>query len=224
LQTKFGFRQASSTTCASYHLINNVLSTLNSKLLVGDIFCNLHKAFDSINHDILLSKLEFYGITGTVYNLIKSYLQDRQQRVLVNSDSNKYYSKWEPVTLGVPQGSILGPLVSLLYVNDIPNVISDVSKPVLYADDTSLIITNSDIKLFEKDINSTIQRLNRWFHINLLVLNLGKTYFLQFLTRNTKATDLTISYGNKQISSVDTIKFLGVILDKIYLGVPILSN
>jgi hypothetical protein len=101
---QFGFRLASSTTCASYHLISNVLSELNSKSLVGGIFHNLHKAFDSINHDILLSKLEFYGITGTVYNLIKSYLQDRQQRVLVNSDSNKYYPKWEPVTVGVPQG------------------------------------------------------------------------------------------------------------------------
>jgi hypothetical protein len=105
-------------------------------------------------------------------------------------------------------------MIFLLYVNDIPNVISDVSKPVLYADDTSLIITNSNIKLFEKDINSAIQWLNRWFHSNLLVLNLEKTYFLQFLTKNTKATDLTISYGNKQISSVDTIKFLGPILDK----------
>jgi hypothetical protein len=86
-----------------------------------------------------------------------------------------------------------------------PNVISDICKPVLYADDTSLIITNSDIQLFEKDINSSIHRLNRWLHSNLLVLNLEKTYFLQFVTKNTKAAHLTTSYRNKQISSVDTI-------------------
>jgi hypothetical protein len=139
---QFGFRQASSTTSASYHLINNVLSALNSKLLVGGIFSDLQKAFDSVNYDILLSKLEFYGITGTVYKLVRYYLQNRHQRVLVNSDSNKYYSKWEPVTVGVPPGSILGPLLFLLYVNDVPNVISDISKPILYADGTSLIITN----------------------------------------------------------------------------------
>jgi hypothetical protein len=81
------FRQASSTNNAHYHLFNNIMSASNSKLLVGGIFCDPHKAFDSINYDILLSKLELYEITGTVYNLIRSYLQDRYQRVLVNSNS-----------------------------------------------------------------------------------------------------------------------------------------
>ena len=76
--------------------------------------------------------------------------QGRCQRTLVDYDSKKYYSEWEIVTDGVPQGSILGPLLFLLYVNDIPNVISDISNPILYADDTSLIITNSDSQTFEK--------------------------------------------------------------------------
>jgi hypothetical protein len=86
----------------------------------------------------------------------------------INFYSNRYYSKWEFVTVGVPQGSILGPLGFLLYVNDLPNAISDISDPVLYADDTSLIFTNSDIQMFEKDINTVILRLNRWFRRNLL--------------------------------------------------------
>jgi len=80
-------------------------------------------------------------------------------------------------------------------------MISDISNPVLYADDTSLIITNSDGQMFEKDINTAILQLNRWFKSNLLLLNLEKTYFLQFLTKNTNATDLHISYKNRQISS-----------------------
>ena len=94
--------------------------------------------------------MEFYGISGKANNLIKSYLQDRYQRVLVDLDSNKYYSECESVTHRVPKGSLLGPLLLLLYINDIPNVISDISNPVLYADDTSLIIINSDSQMFEK--------------------------------------------------------------------------
>jgi hypothetical protein len=94
-------------------------------------------------------------------NLRKSYIQDRYQRVLINFDSNKYYSKWEFVTVGVPQGSTLGSLLFLSYVNDLPNAMSDISNPVLYADDTSLIITHSDIQMFEKNINTVILRINR---------------------------------------------------------------
>jgi hypothetical protein len=114
--------------------------------LVSGLFCDLHEAFDSVNPDILLSKLELYGITGTVHNLIRSYLQDIYQRVLVNSASNKYNSKWESVIAAVPQESIFGPLLFILYVNDM----SDISNPVLYLDDISLIITNSNVRMFEK--------------------------------------------------------------------------
>jgi hypothetical protein len=85
--------------------------------------------------------MEFYGIKGVFYNLIKSYLNNRYQRVLTHKSVNKYYSDWKPIRHGVPQGSILGPLFFLLYINDLPNVISDMSKPVLYADDTNIIIS-----------------------------------------------------------------------------------
>ena len=146
--------------------------------------------------------MEFYGVSGKANNLIKSYLQDRHQRVLVDLDSKKYYSEWESVTDGVPQGSLLGPLHFLKYINDVPNVISDIPNPVWYADDTSLIITNSDSKRFEKDINTAILQLKRRFNSKLLLLNLEKTYFLQFLTKNTNATDLNISYKNRQICSI----------------------
>jgi hypothetical protein len=161
----------------SYNLTKNILTALNNKLLVGGIFCDLHKAFDCINHYILLSKMEFYGISGKANNLIKFFLQGICQRILVDYDSKKYYSEREIVTDGVPQGSLLGPLPFLLYVNDIPNVISDISNPILYADDTSLIITNSDSQMFEKNINTAILQLNKWFNSNLLLLNLEKNLF-----------------------------------------------
>jgi hypothetical protein len=105
VKEQFGFRHALSTDDASYHLINNILNALNNKEVVGGIFCDLHKAFDCVNYDILLSKLEHYGIMGRVYDLIKFYLLDRCQRVTIESDLIRFYSKWEPVTVGIPQGS-----------------------------------------------------------------------------------------------------------------------
>jgi len=171
---QFGFRHASSTDTVTYTLTKNILTALNNKLLVGGIFCDLQKAFDCDNHDILLSKIEFYRVSGKANNLIKSYLQDGYKRVLVEFNSRKYHSKWESVTDGVPQGYILGPLLLILYNNDLPNAISDTGNPVLYADDTSLIITNVDRQMFEKDINAAILQLNRWFKSTLLLLNLEK--------------------------------------------------
>jgi hypothetical protein len=124
---QFGFRHSRSTDNAAYYLTNNILTALNKKESVCGVFCDLHKAFDCGNYDNLLSKLEHMGLREA-NDVIKSYLLDRFQRVLVVSDSIKYYSKWESVTVGVPQGSILGPLLFLLYHNGLPNAISGLSK------------------------------------------------------------------------------------------------
>ena len=110
-------------------------------------------------------------------------------------------------------GSLLGPLLFLLYITDVPTVISDIANPMLYADDISLIITNSDSQLFEKDINTAILQLNRRFKRKLLLLNLEKYFFPQFLTKHTNTTDLNISYENRQISIIHGIKFLGLVID-----------
>ena len=140
---QFGFRPALSTDIATYNLTKHILTTLNNKLVVGGIFCDLHKAFECVNYDILMSKMAFCGISGKANNLITSYLQKRCQRTSADYGSRKYYSSWEFATDGVPQGSISGPLLFLLYVNDMPTAISDTSNPVLYADDISFIITNA---------------------------------------------------------------------------------
>ena len=125
-------------------LYDEILNALNYKMTVGSILCDLQKAFHCVYHNILLTKLEFYGITGITYKLIKSYLGGRYQRVVSNNNSHSLCSRWGEITHSVPQGSIFGPLLFLLYINDLPQITNDnYSKIVLFADDTSIIITNA---------------------------------------------------------------------------------
>jgi hypothetical protein len=137
----------------------------------------------------------------------------KSQRVLIDYDLKQCQSEWEAITDGGPQGSILGPLLFLLYINDLPFAISEISDPVLYADDTSLIITNSDSQMFEKDLNAALLKLKKWFNSNLLLLNLEKTYFLQFLTKNKRVIGMHTQYENRQISNIHSTKFPGIVID-----------
>jgi len=137
---QYGFRSNLSTDNASYSLIHEILSAMNNKHIVGGIFCDQSKAFDCVNHRILLSKLERYGIRGTFGSLIKSYLTERYQRVAIEDKTDTInYSNWELVKHGVPQGSILNPLFFLLCINDLPTVTAKSANLVLYADDTNSI-------------------------------------------------------------------------------------
>ena len=159
-------------------MINNILSLVHNKLLVGGLFCDFQRAFDCLNHEILLSNMRFYGILDIANKLIKSYLQDRYQRVLLNiENSNKYFSEWEQLKHGVPQGSILGPLFVLLYINNLSKIISDKFNSVVFADDTSMIIKNSNPLEFRNNSSEGFREINEWLQGNLLPLNYDKTYF-----------------------------------------------
>jgi hypothetical protein len=136
-----------------------------------------------VNHIVLLSKLEFYGINGSIGKLIKSYLNDRYQRTLINSNYSPHVLDWEKVKQGVPQGSILGSLLFLLYI-DLHYLINKISKPILYADDTSILCSSSDLVEHEKVLKTILDKINKWFVVNSLSLNFNKTNYAVFI--NTK--------------------------------------
>jgi hypothetical protein len=114
-----------------------------------------------VNNTVLLSKLEFYGINGSIGKLIKSYLNDRYQRTLINSNYSLGVSDWQKVRQSVPQGSILGPLLFLLYINVLPYLINKISNPVLYADDTSILCSNADMVEHEKVLKTILDKINK---------------------------------------------------------------
>jgi hypothetical protein len=111
---------------------------MNSKLAVGEIFCDLEKVFDCVDHGILLSKLKCYGYNGKHLALYQSYLDNRYSRMLIHNESDNKVSCWTKIKHGVPKGSVLGPLLFLVYTNDLPKLINNASLPILFADDTSI--------------------------------------------------------------------------------------
>jgi len=132
---QYGFQTGFTTEKAVYKLLNEVLNALNNKQIVGGIFCDLTKAFDCVDHDVLISKIEKYGIIGKGKELFQSYIKDRYQQVLIDNkiNHNTAVSNWAMIKHGVPQGSVLGPTLFLLYMNDLPAVINKKAISVLFA-------------------------------------------------------------------------------------------
>jgi hypothetical protein len=189
-------RPATSTDKASYRLINEILNAMNERMVVGGIFCDLQKVCDCVN---LINKIRILWSNRNNLKLITSYLEGRYQKVILDNNLSNSNSGWGEIRHSVPQGSILGPLLFLLYVNDWPKIVNDNAEVVLYADDTSIIITSLIPTDFTNSANKILQDINKWFTTNLLSPNAEKVKYMQFVTKTSSLIDLHIMYKNKEI-------------------------
>ena len=209
-QFQFGFRGNHSTILALIECVDSIRRLLDEGNYVLGIFIDLTKAFDTVDHDILLYKLQHYGIRGHAYNFFKSYLTNRKQFTYVNGTT----SNMQSVTCGVPQGSVLGPILFLIYVNDMANAISN-GNIRLFADDTGLYIKDKSVTSLIKSAQDEMAKLFKWCTLNKLTVNYSKTCFLLFHTKNKPMPpDLQyIDVNGIRISRSTSVKYLGVVID-----------
>ena len=201
-QYQFGFRQHHSTYMALIILMDKLISALKEGKFVSSLFLDFSKAFDTINHDILFNKLDLYGIRGSTLCLLKSYLTNSYQYFEYNNDK----SSKRKIVCGVPQGSILGPLLFLIYINDPPKVSNKVF-PLMFADDSNIFIEGNNILTMQNELNMVMIKISSWLKANKLSLNINKTHFMLFKGKRKIKYEINIKIDHTQITKHNVLNF-----------------
>ncbi len=207
-----GFRKKHSTETSLLSVTNEWYLNMNKGYLNGVVFLDLKKAFDCVDHSILLRKLELYGIKGVELNWFKSYLSNRIQRCKIGQT----ISEPQKIRSGIPQGSNLGPLLFLLYINDLPNCLK-YTKANMFADDTNLTTASLNKEELQRRLNSDLELMHNWLLANKLTLNKEKTEYMLIGSHqrlSTVETDPILEFGDTKIKRVNHAKSLGIIIDE----------
>lgn len=204
---QFGFRKNKSAELALLQQKEYILTQFEQKSFVIGVFVDFSKAFDLVNHSVLLANMECYGLRGQAQMLLRSYLSHRKQAVCIDN----FTSELKPVFSGVPQGSILGPLLFNIYLNDISNI-NPTAKFIIYADDTSVFFAGNDLDLLVQDCNDTMAELEKWSESKCMRINHKKTQAVIFRPKNKPLpSHLDIKINARRIDVVQQFKCLGVV-------------
>ena len=207
-EKQFGFRKKHSTQNALTLLTDKLAEKIDKSETSIAIFLDLAKAFETVDHQILLEKLHHYGIRGLPLELMKSYLSGRKQCVKCDN----HYSVFMDIECRVPQGSILGPLLFIIYVNDLPTTVN--RSAILFADDTCVTFSSKNTKFLINQVNENLKLLNQWFISNKLTVNYTKTNYIVFSGNGRKDFNGTIKMGTSTLKRVSSIKYLGLMIDE----------
>ena len=208
---QYGFRAGHSTAMAVLDMVEKIRGAWGSGNCALGVFIDLKKAFDTVDHRLLLAKLEHYGVRGKALELLGSYLRDREQYVVFNG----HESARGRIECGVPQGSVLGPLFFLLYVNDMGQACKELEL-VLFADDTNIFAQAGEPRSLFTKVNQGLNGLSEWFRCNKLTLNLKKTEYVYFGgPRGSNPEGLSLIVGGEEIKRVRGARFLGVWVDEL---------